>query len=95
MNLTNTMICWKRGTGEMMLCKWPDKTGRSRGWSTIGACFHETRKSSFDERKFRVFIEAVHLIVRDKLDPQKLHEMLLRLDEYRDGCSDDMPGDIR
>lgn len=89
------MICWRPETGEMKLVTWPDKQGLSRGWSTHGACWHEIRHDSFHNRKCRVFIEAMHLIVRDGLDAKKLHEMLLALEEYRDGCSDDMPGDIR
>jgi len=39
-----------------------------------------------------VFVEAMHLIVRDRCDPQAVHRALLGLDEYRSGCSDDMPG---
>jgi hypothetical protein len=38
-----------------------------------------------------VFINAMHMIVRDKCDPAVVHHVLSELDEYKDGCSDDMP----
>ena len=41
-----------------------------------------------------MFIEAIHLIIRDKVDPVAVHNALLELDEYRDGLSSDMPGFI-
>lgn len=41
--------------------------------------------------KAACFVEAMHLIVRDGVDPQKVHEVFMQVDEYRDGCSDDMP----
>jgi hypothetical protein len=95
MNLKDTIICWKPETGEMKLERFPDREGRSQGWRTNGAVMCEVHKLSFEERKKRIFVEAMHIIVRDKIDPQLVHETLLNLDEYRDGCSDDMPGHIR
>jgi hypothetical protein len=43
----------------------------------------------FEERKARVFIQAVHLIVRDRCDPLAVHRALLGLEEYQDGLAED------
>lgn len=42
-----------------------------------------------------LFIEAMHLIVRDKCDPQAVHQAFLAIAEYSAGCSSDMPGIAR
>lgn len=54
-------------------------------------CYTDIQKMSFSRRKMMVFIEAMHLIIRDKCNPMAVHNALLELQEYRDGCSDDIP----
>lgn len=87
------MLCWNPGTDEVALAKWPDERGLSQRYAmTHLACWSYVRRATFDERKAIVFIEAMHLIIRDGCDPQAVHRALLGLEEYRDGCARDMPG---
>ena len=93
MNATNTMLCWNPGTKEVALIPWPDKNQLSYQYPmSVLACYTDVRNMNFEQRKKIVFIEAMHLIVRDGCDPQAVHLALLDLDEYKDGCSADMPG---
>jgi hypothetical protein len=92
MKAKDTMIAYNPDTGEVKVGPWPDNTGWSDGpYSTTGACYLNRHKypKCF---KMMVFIDAIHLIVRDKMDPMTVHKALLAIDEYVDGCSDDMPG---
>ena len=80
----------------MALVSWPDARGLSSRYShSEGACYAEVRKWSFEKRQTQVFIEAMHLIVRDGMPPGLVHGVLLGLEEYRNGCSNDMPGVAR
>lgn len=91
MNLTNTMILWDDETGDVLLKAWPEQDNLHRGYKSHGACWSYIRQMDFESRKTILFIEFAHLVVRDGIDPQKLHLVLLGLDEYRDGCAVDMP----
>lgn len=93
MNAKDAMLCWNPGTDEVALVPWPDTTDLSgRYFGTALACYTNVQKKDFEQRKAQVFIDAMHLIIRDKCDPMAVHKTLLGLDEYRDGCSEDMPG---
>ena len=92
MNLTNAMICWNPGTAQVALVAWPDSIGVSRQYShTGGAAYRVVREAPFEERKASAYIEAMHLIVRDRVEPMAVHRAFLGLEEYVDGLSADMP----
>ncbi len=93
-NATNTMLLWDPKTGNVVLQDWPETMVNMSTMSYRSglACYPGVREASFEKRKAIIFIEAMHLIVRDGIDPNKLHKVLLGLEEYRDGCSSDMPG---
>ena len=74
---------------ESLSDRLPDST--DYGYHDL-CCTKERRKASFKERSGFVFTQAMHLIVRDGIDPQRLHHLLLELDEYRNVCSFSMPG---
>jgi hypothetical protein len=95
MNATNTMLLWNPRSGAVMLKPWPELDRLHSDYRSGLACYVAVRKASFEQRKTMVLIEAMHLIVRDGIDPQKLHTVLLGLDEYRDACASDMPGVVR
>ena len=88
-SIKNYMVIWKDG-GFVELERWPAR-GPSKGKSW-GACYASLQEASFEERKKAAFIQAVHMIVRDKCDPALVHRVLSELEEYQDGCADDMPG---
>lgn len=93
MNATNTILCWTPETAHVGLVPWPDHGDLSRCYMcTALAPWVHVRKMNAKERQLIVFSEAMSLIVRDKCDPMAVHQALLSLDEYRDGCAEDMPG---
>ena len=93
MKATEVMLCWNPGTSEVALIRWPDTARLSAAYQCSAlASYIETHEMSKKERKMMVFITAMHLIVRDKCDPMAVHQALLGLEEYVDGCADDMPG---
>ena len=92
-NLTNHMIIWT-DDGRVGLQQWPANGERlfdvrGKSW---GACNVSVRESSFDDRTAMVFIHAMHMIVRDGCNPDLVHRVLSELEEYAEGCADDMPG---
>lgn len=92
-NACEMMLCWNPGTADVALVRHPDTQGKSRHYQmTALACNFAICEKTFEQRKAIVFIEAMHLIVRDQCDPMAVHRALLPLDEYLDGCALDMPG---
>ncbi len=92
-NALNMMLCWDPGTDNVALVPWPDTTGKSDRYLMTGlACYTHIQNMDFEQRKKQIFIDAMHLIVRDRCDPASVHAALLGLEEYCDGCADDMPG---
>ncbi len=86
------MLCWNPGTDQVSVVPWPDTANRCGPFSmTALACNSDIHGMSFDKRKALVFIEAMHLIVRDECDANAVHKALSSLKEYCDGCSPDMP----
>ena len=86
------MVIWT-GDGRVGLQKWPAQGQRlfkGAFESSWGACNMEVQEATFEQCKTMVFINAMHMIVRDKCDPSAVHKVLSELDEYQDGCSDDM-----
>jgi len=90
--LSGMMICWNPGV-EVKVGKWPDKTGWSDKYQmSSGACLSDVQNMDRTQAKAFCFIEAMHIIVRDKCDPQEVHREFLKINEYQDGCAADMPG---
>lgn len=91
-SIKDYMIIWT-DDGRVGLQRWPAVGDLFDGVSenSWGACNAEVVKASFEKRKMMVFIHAMHMIVRDKCDPVRVHRVLSSLEEYEDGCADDMP----
>ena len=88
---TNGMLCWNPGTDQVEVLPHPDKDRKSRKYKmSCLACNIPLKKATFEQRKTLVFIEAIHLIVRDRCDPDAVHKALLNLEEYQDGLADDL-----
>lgn len=86
------MLCWNPGTAEVGLVPWPDRSRASDQYRMSSlACNVWMREKSFEVRKCYAFIEAMLAIIRDGCDPLAVHKAMLGLEEYRDGCPDDMP----
>lgn len=93
-DVTNRILYWNPGEpNSVCLSPYPDPnyTANKRYQSCSLACYTNMREATFEERKLYAFITAMHLIVRDGMNPQKVHEVFFELDEYKDGCAEDMP----
>ena len=90
-NAKTHMLCWRPHTADAMLVPWPDRLHASRGYYAVLACMAEVQRANFEKRKALVFIEAMHAIIRDGVDPAAVHRALWPLDEYRAGLSPDVP----
>ena len=92
MTLENSMLCWNPG-GTVTVVPWPDTARLSENYACTGlACWGWFRRATPSTRKLHVFVEAMHLIIRDGCDPLVVNAALLVIDEYRDLCAQDMPG---
>lgn len=91
MKLKEVMFAWNPG-GEIKVGEWPDRTGWTRPYlMTSGACYVDVQKFNGQRAALFVFVEAMHIIVRDNVDPKSVHREFMKIDEYRDGCAIDMP----
>ena len=87
------MLCWNPGTSEVAIFNHPDHSRLSRRYRMSAfACYEHWSNLSREQMKAMIFIEAWHLVVRDRCDPAAVHKALIRLREYQDGLSDDFPG---
>ena len=92
----DVMLCWTPRTRDVALIRWPDESGANRNYERSAlACFSDFRKLSFEKRKAQIFIQALHLIVRDGCPSDAVHTALLGLEEYVDALADDMPRGAR
>jgi prophage regulatory protein len=88
----NGMLCWTPGTDQVEIVSYPDVRNLSKKFERFSlACFTRVRRMNFEQRKLQIFIDAMHLIVRDKCDPDAVHRALINLEEYRDAMAPDMP----
>lgn len=86
------MLCWNPNSADVALVPWPDSARLSERFIFTGlACNAYIQGMSFKQRKEAIFVEAMHLIVRDQCDPIAVHQALIALKEYCAGCSPDMP----
>lgn len=92
-NANEAILCWYPDSAKVKLVPFPDTRDECGDYPmTALACCDYVQRADFETRKKIVFIEAMHLIVRDGCDPLAVHRALLGLNEYRDGCALDMPG---
>ncbi len=68
MNAKDTMLCWDPDSERVALMPWPDRARRSDAYRMSGlACYSHVQGMTFEQRKTVVFIEAMHLVVRERL----------------------------
>jgi len=92
MKAKECMYGWNPGTDQVIVVSWPDsKMLTAKYQMTNGACnscIHDMNESQLTRY---TFIEAIDLIVRDKVDPMAVHKAFYQIDEYRLGLSLDFP----
>jgi hypothetical protein len=57
-----------------------------------GAAYTATRQLRGEASALMLFIEFHTIVVRDGLDPQKVHQAFLKIDEYAERISPDISG---
>jgi len=85
------MLCWNAGSDEIELVKWPDYVGLSMRYDCSSlAC--DCKISGMTEKELTgyLFIEAMHIIVGDKVPQYAVHNCLMQLKEYRNGVASDL-----
>lgn len=93
MKFKQAMIAWDPG-GEIKVVPWPDRARLARHLSrTCGACFLDTSNLTPTEALAKIFIDFATIVVRDGVDPTEAHRAFLAIDEYREHCAVDAPGD--
>lgn len=87
-----SMFAWNRNSDQIKVGSWPDTTGWSNKFDlTAGACEARVASMNDDQLRAYLFIQAIHVIVGDKVDPISVHNAFCKIDEYRDCLADDMP----
>jgi len=90
--LKEIMFAWNPNSDEVKVGPWPDKKNWSKGYTmTGGACYSKVAKFTKEQCKFYLYLEGMHLIIRDKVNPIAVHNAFYEIDEYRDGLAHDMP----
>ena len=94
MKLKDAAIYWDpRPGGRCVVAPFGRETVVTRALPCSTGSVH-TKVCTLSPVKARAFVlaEALHMIIRDGLDPQTVHKALLEIDEYRTACANDMPG---
>jgi len=91
MKATEAMFAWNDESDQVQVGQWPL---RGYDWTigyrkTGGACYRFMHELDYSGRKAWLFIEAFHLIARDKVDPDAVHREFCKIDEFRDGLAED------
>lgn len=100
MKFSESMIAWKPNSDNvkvipLQIAKRKDHERllqKSEYPYSSGGVYTANRNISSQKAKTLVFIEAIHLIVRDKVEPGAVHKAFLAIDEYVDGLADDVEG---
>jgi hypothetical protein len=58
---------------------------------TAGVTYSHIHDFTHEQCIRYLYVEAMHLIVRDKMDPLAVHNTFCQVDEYLDGIADDAP----
>ncbi len=98
MRLKETNILWSHNQDnnndgkQIAVTPWPTPTHLHRDLRmSDGACYAHVQEMDSKSLTRHIFILAMQLIIRDKLDPQTVHRTFCEIKEYRDGLSVDSP----
>lgn len=101
MRLKDSMVMWKPDSSnikvmsrDVYLAEVQDNNIR-QSYRKLYPYWFSGRNSKYKglsalKSKMMIYIEAIHIIVRDKVDPDAVHKEFLNIDEYVDGLADDM-----
>ena len=90
MKAKEALIAWVPDSDKVRVgSMFNDLTWADEYQMTGGAAYAHVRKMSPDQAKTYLYITAVHLIVRDGVDPIAVHNAFFNINEYRDGLATD------
>ena len=93
--LKDVMFCWNPKTDQVKVGPMPVETGWSRKYMmSAGGCWAHVQKMNHEQAKLYCYLEAMHMIIRDRVDPDAVHRAFCGIVEYHDGLSADMPGSL-
>jgi hypothetical protein len=91
MKAINAMFLWNPGTDQVRVVEYGKERDRGEHRMSAGACYSTWRNLNHEQFKMMLFIEAFHLIVRDRVDPDAVFREFYKINEFRDGLSEDFP----
>ena len=103
MKFTDSMVMWKPDSSNIkvmlrdLYLEEVQDSGLRKHYKTLYPFWftgseEKLKNLSPLKSKMMVYIEAIHIIIRDKVDQDAVHREFLNIDEYVDGLADDVPG---
>ena len=94
MKATEAMICWiPQDADSIKVVHWPDRERISDNYEfTTGACCKEWYEADQITLSFFIMAAFHTCVVRDRIDVDVAHKAFLKIDEYRQRISPDIPG---
>lgn len=85
-------LLWNNG-GGVLVCPLEEAQYHKNLNKSGMACYRNIRENESGSvfLKAMCFIEFAHLVIRDGCDPEDVHREMMKISEYVDGCSYDMP----
>ena len=94
MRLKETLIIYKRASteepnGSIVLL--PLCSDFPSGWASTGGCYARVQDMTSEQESHFLFNLAMHLIIRDQIKPEIVHNAFCKIREYRNGLAYDVP----
>lgn len=86
------MLMWNPGTDEAAAIEHPAGWRAGSFKMSVGACMTSWKGLSKQEQALQLVLEAWQAVIRDRVDPEALHEALLEVKEYHHILAEDVPG---
>lgn len=92
MKAKECIFAWNPNSNQVEVGPWPDNQRWSSKYQMTGGASNAlVRNLPHKELVGYLFIEAMKIIIRDKVDPFSVHNAFCNIDEYLEGLSEDTP----
>ncbi len=78
--------------GDVKVVPHPEQPNNIGYDESFGACNAEYAQASEEKKMLLLYREAWQIVIRDKIDPQKMHDALLAIPEFRETLAEDVRG---
>lgn len=90
-SIKNVIVGWEPYTKDQIaIGPIPESDATRKFLCTWGAGDDEVQNADFEKRKTLCFINAMQIIVSDRLHPVAVHNVFCQIEEYADGLSHDV-----